>query len=464
MLNDAARNIETVEQPPVGIALPTEAPRFRVFNEQHLDRIPQLRRLSADHRFQMQVVASVLPFRVNPYVIEELIDWHHVPDDPMFQLTFPQPGMLDPADFDTIADLLRKGAARAEVKAAADAVRLRLNPHPAEQQQLNVPVVAGQGMPGMQHKYRETVLFFPSQGQTCHAYCTFCFRWAQFVGIQDLRFTSHDAAQLHTYLAAQPHVSDLLMTGGDPMVMKTHHLAEYLRPLLRPEFDHVQTIRIGTKALTYWPFRFTSDADADDLLRLFEDLVAAGKHVALMAHFNHWRELKPRQVREAVRRVLETGAVIRGQGPLLAHINDDATVWSRLWRTQVKLGVIPYYMFVERDTGARRYFEVPLAQAAEIYRRAISRVSGLARTARGPSMSAGPGKVEVQGVAEVAGEQVFVLRFIQGRNPDWVQRPFFAAFDPKATWLDHLKPAFGESRFFFEPEYQAMRAQAAAGH
>ena len=464
MLNDAARNIETVEQPPVGIALPTEAPRFRVFNEQHLDRIPQLQHLSADHRFQMQVVASVLPFRVNPYVIEELIDWDHVPDDPMFQLTFPQPGMLDPADFDTIADLLRKGAARAEVKAAADAVRLRLNPHPAEQQQLNVPVVAGQGMPGMQHKYRETVLFFPSQGQTCHAYCTFCFRWAQFVGIQDLRFTSHDAAQLHTYLAAQPHVSDLLMTGGDPMVMKTHHLAEYLRPLLRPEFDHVQTIRIGTKALTYWPFRFTSDADADDLLRLLEDLVAAGKHVALMAHFNHWRELKPRQVREAVRRVLETGAVIRGQGPLLAHINDDATVWSRLWRTQVKLGVIPYYMFVERDTGARRYFEVPLAQAAEIYRRAISRVSGLARTARGPSMSAGPGKVEVQGVAQVRGEEVFVLRFIQGRNPDWVQRPFFAAFDPKATWLDHLKPAFGESRFFFEPEYQAMRAQAAAGH
>ena len=464
MLNDAARNIETVEQPPVGIALPTEAPRFRVFNEQHLDRIPQLQRLSADHRFQMQVVASVLPFRVNPYVIEELIDWDHVPDDPMFQLTFPQPGMLDPADFDTIADLLRKGAARAEVKAAADAVRLRLNPHPAEQQQLNVPIVAGQGMPGMQHKYRETVLFFPSQGQTCHAYCTFCFRWAQFVGIQDLRFTSHDAAQLHAYLAAQPHVSDLLMTGGDPMVMKTHHLAEYLRPLLRPEFDHVQTIRIGTKALTYWPFRFTSDADADDLLRLLEDLVAAGKHVALMAHFNHWRELKPRQVREAVRRVLETGAVIRGQGPLLAHINDDATVWSRLWRTQVKLGVIPYYMFVERDTGARRYFEVPLAQAAEIYRRAISRVSGLARTARGPSMSAGPGKVEVQGVAQVGGEEVFVLRFIQGRNPDWVQRPFFAAFDPKATWLDHLKPAFGESSFFFEPEYQAMRAQAAAGH
>lgn len=461
MLNDTAQNLETAMQGAIGMTSGAAAPRFRVYNERHLDQIPQLRQLSSEQRFRMNVVANVLPFRVNPYVIENLIDWDNVPDDPMFQLTFPQPGMLEPADFEQVADLLKRGADRAEVKAAADAVRIRLNPHPAEQQRLNVPVVAGQGVPGMQHKYRETVLFFPSQGQTCHTYCTFCFRWAQFVGIQDLRFTSHDAAQLHSYLAAQPHVSDLLMTGGDPMVMKTHHLADYLRPLLRPEFDHVQTIRIGTKALTYWPFRFTSDADADELMELFDELVAAGKHVALMAHFNHWRELKPPEVREAVRRVLSTGVVIRGQGPLLAHINDDAAVWSRLWRAQVKLGIIPYYMFVERDTGARCYFEVPLVKAYEIYRHAISRVSGLARTARGPSMSAGPGKVEVQGTAHIAGEKVFVLRFIQGRNADWVQRPFFAAFDPQATWLDHLKPAFGEPHFFFEPEYQAMRAQAA---
>jgi len=72
-------------------------------------------------------------------------------------------------------------------------------------------------------------------------------------------------------------------------------------------------------------------------------------------------------------------------------------------------------------------------------------------------MSAAPGKVEIQGVTELQGEQVFVLRFLQGRNPDWVQRPFFARFDPQATWLDQLKPAFGEPRFFFEEEFDAMR-------
>jgi hypothetical protein len=89
-------------------------------------------------------------------------------------------------------------------------------------------------------------------------------------------------------------------------------------------------------------------------------------------------------------------------------------------------------------------------------------VSGLSRTARGPSMSAGPDKVEVQGVTEVRGEKVFVLRFLQGRNPDWVQRPFFARFDPKATWLDQLRPALGEDRFFFEDEYEAMLAAPGA--
>ena len=438
------------------------APRFRVYTEQHLDQIPQIAHLSEERRFAMRVVANVLPFRVNQYVIEQLIDWDRIPDDPIFQLTFPQPDMLAPEDFARMAALLKSGANRTAVKQLADELRQGLNPHPAGQQLLNVPRLGDEPVPGMQHKYPETVLFFPSQGQTCHSYCTFCFRWAQFVGIQELRFASNNAAQLHNYLTAHPEATNVLITGGDPMVMKTHHLAEYLLPLLEPRFAHIQMIRIGTKALTYWPYRFTQGAEADEFLRLCEQLVQGGKHVALMAHYNHWRELEPQESRLAIRRVRATGAVIRGQGPLLAHINDDARVWERMWRTQVRLGIVPYYMFVERDTGARRYFEVPLARAWEIFREAFSHVSGLARTVRGPSMSAEPGKVEVQGVTEIAGEKVFVLRFIQGRNPNWVQRPFFARFDSTATWLRDLKPAFGDARFFYEDEFDALRARALA--
>ena len=80
---------------------------------------------------------------------------------------------------------------------------------------------------------------------------------------------------------------------------------------------------------------------------------------------------------------------------------------------------------------------------------------------RGPSTRAGPGKVEVQGMTEVGGERVFVLRFIQGRNPDWVQRPFLARYDERARKLDHLEP-WGEDEFFFEPEYRGMCAAAGA--
>lgn len=440
----------------------TVTPRaFKVFNERTLDRIDAVARLPESDRFGMRVVASVLPFRVNQYVIDELIDWSRVPDDPIFRLTFPQREMLEPGDFARMADLHRRGASREEIGALAQALREGLNPHPAGQLELNRPR-DGEGtvLDGLQHKYRETVLFFPSQGQTCHSYCTFCFRWAQFVGDRELRIASSQVDGLLSYLRRHPDVTDLLVTGGDPMVMKTRNLGQYLEPLLAPEYAHLRSIRIGTKALSFWPYRFVTDADADDLLRLLERLVRAGRNVAIMAHYNHWRELDTPIAQAAIRRLRDTGATLRSQGPLLAHINDDPAVWTRLWNEQVRLGIHPYYLFVERDTGARHFFEVPLARAWEIYRDAMQSVSGLARTARGPSMSAAPGKVEVQGVAEIRGEKVFVLRFVQARNPDWVQRPFFARFDSRATWFDQLRPAFGESRFFFEHEFAAMQSAA----
>jgi KamA family protein len=429
---------------------------YKVYTAKQWENIPQLQQLPEEIRLQMQAVAQVLPFRVNQYVIDHLIDWSNVPHDPMFQLTFPQPGMLEPDDLQQVVSLLQKQAGKDEIKTAVRAIQQNLNPHPAGQMEHNVPTINGEKISGIQHKYRETMLFFPSQGQTCHSYCTFCFRWAQFIGNKELRFASNETKQLLAYLENHAEITDLLITGGDPMVMKTHHLEDYLSPLSEPRFQHVQTIRIGTKALTFWPQRFVTDPDSDDLLRLLEKTVKAGKHVAIMAHYNHWKEMDTQIARNAIERVLNTGATIRSQGPLLAHINDTAEVWAQLWKTQVKLGIIPYYMFVERDTGAKHYFEVPLAKAWQIYHDAIQQVSGLGRTARGPSMSADPGKVEIQGITEINGEKVFVCRFIQGRNPDWVQRPFFAKYDEQATWLNELKPAFGESKFFFEDEYKKL--------
>lgn len=444
--------------------IPLEAPRYRPILVQHIDDVPELRSLPEEIRFQMKVVGHVLPFRTNRYVLENLIDWSRIPEDPIFQLSFPQKGMLAEEDFDRVAALLRRDAPREELGAAIHDIRASLNPHPGGQQALNVPTLDGKPLEGMQHKYHETVLFFPGQGQTCHAYCTFCFRWAQFVGDKELRFISTEEGILREYLARHTEATDVLFTGGDPMIMKTKALEGYLLPLAEdPRLTHIRDIRIGTKALTFWPYRFTSDPDADDALRLFEKVVQAGKHVAIMSHFNHGQELDTPIVREAIRRIRDTGAVIRTQAPLLRHINDDSEVWARMWKEQVRLGLVPYYMFVERDTGAKRYFELPLAEAHEIYRKAILQVSGLGRTARGPVMSAAPGKVEVLGVEEVGGERVFVLHFLQARNPEWMGRLFFAEYDESATWLNKLTPAFGADSFFFEEDFERMKQRLVAG-
>ena len=196
-----------------------EVVRFQVYTERQFDKIEALNDLPEELRFEMRVVANVLPFRVNQYVIDELINWNDIPADPMFQLTFPQKGMLAEEDFEKMATVLRGDADKKEIQRVANEIRQRLNPHPAGQQLLNVPKLEEKTLEGVQHKYRETVLFFPSQGQVCHSYCTFCFRWAQFIGDKELRISAKEADHLHHYLAAHKNVSDLLLTGGDPMVM-----------------------------------------------------------------------------------------------------------------------------------------------------------------------------------------------------------------------------------------------------
>ena len=426
-------------------------PRLRLLGIDALESLPGLRRLSADHRRAMQVVAHVLPFRANNYVVDELIDWSDIPSDPIFQLTFPQPGMLEPGHHRLMSEALAVGDRNA-IAAAADRIRRELNPHPGGQLTHNVPALDDEPVPGVQHKYRETCLVFPAAGQTCHAYCSFCFRWSQFVGMKDMRFATDRGMRFRNYLRAHPEVTDVLLTGGDPMVMSADVLARYVEPLLEPGLEHVQSIRIGTKALAYWPYRFVTDPDADALMRLFERVAAAGRHLAVMAHFEHWRELSTPAVEAAIARLRSVGAVIRTQAPLVRHVNDDPAVWARMWQDQVRLGLVPYYMFVERDTGASRYFALPLHRALTIHRRATGMVSGLARTARGPVMSTHPGKVVVDGVMEVADAAFFVLSFLQARHPDWCRRPFLADFDPQALWLSDLRPALGADRFFFEDE------------
>ena len=436
--------------------------KMKFYGLRDIDKIPQLKKLTKEQRLTLKVVGNVLPFRSNNYLVDELINWDNIPDDPIFQLTFPQRGMILPEHFDQMADLINKDAPKDEIVKTAHEIREEMNPHPAGQMTANVPVLAdGESVPGVQRKYREIALIFPSAGQTCHAYCTFCFRWAQFIGDEDLKFATDESRLCQKFIKQEKELTDVLFTGGDPMVMSLAKLKAYVEPLLKPEFDHIQNIRIGTKSLGYWPYKYVTDKDADGILQMFERIIKAGKHISIMAHFNHGVELSSDVVKEAIKRIRNTGAVIRTQSPLIRHINDDPDIWADMWKEQVRLGLVPYYMFVERDTGAKNYFEVPLAQAFDIYKNSFNQVSGLARTARGPSMSAMPGKIIISGIAEIKGEKVFVLNFLQARNPEWAKQPFFAKYDEEATWLNMLKPAFGKDKFFYEDELQDILKQKA---
>ena len=441
----------------------TEMQRYEAITASNVERHPLWLRLDSESRLAIKVVSEVLPFKANAYVVEQLIDWDRVPGDPIFQLTFPQRGMLEPEAFAAVERALREGE-KVRLKAIVSAIRQTLNPHPAGQSTLNVPYIGGQPLHGAQHKYPETLLFFPAAGQTCHAYCTFCFRWPQFVDSSEVKFRAKDHELLVEYLAEHTEITDLLFTGGDPMVMRTEVFERYIDPILTdPRLRHVQSIRIGTKSLAYWPQRFVSDSDADAMLRLFERVIAGGRMLALQAHVSHPVEFSTPVAQEAIRRVRGTGAVIRLQGPCIKHVNDDSEVWRELWTTGVRLGCVPYYFFVERDTGAKRYFEIPLARCMQIFRDAYAGVSGLARTVRGPSMSATPGKVHILGTSIVEGNSVFVLQYLQCRRPELVRRPFFAKFDPAATWFDQLVPAREADEAFF-PKHWLRDAPSYSPH
>lgn len=419
--------------------------RYKAISLQAVDKVAETHPQLLPHLYDVKLSGMVFPFKASPYYVDELIDWEaeDVRQDPFYRLVFPTLDMLCDEHREKLEVAYGKGDPKNLIRTVEE-IRTDLNPHPAGQKELNAP--KDDTLNGVQHKYSETVLVFPAAGQTCHAYCTYCFRWAQFIGDDELRFAQKEAQSLFDYLDQHKEVSDILMTGGDPMVMRTRSLAQYLEPLTDPTFlPHIKNIRIGTRSLSFWPQRFTTDKDADEVIELLRRVrEEGGRHVAIMAHLSHKRELSTDKVKAAIYRLQkEAYATIRSQSPVMRGINDSSEVWAEKWRTEVNMGIIPYYMFMARDTGAQKFFDVSMSKAHKIYSDALRNCSGLIRTARGPSMSCTPGKVEVTGVEEIMGQKVFILRFLQCRDEGWIGRPFFAKYDPEASWYDDLEPLEG---------------------
>lgn len=432
---------------------------YKAISLKEFEHTKQFKLLSNEYQNDLKILTLIFPFKVNSYVLDNLIDWDNWENDPIFKLLFPNRKMLNEWQYKKLS-LAYLENNEEKIRKEIYQIWMQLNPHPEGQMNLNIPILKNKKLFGIQHQYQETVLAFPSRGQTCHAYCSFCFRWPQFIGQKELKISLSDTTLLLEYLQSKPLVTDVLLTGGDPMVMSFKAFREYLDPLITNiKKTNVQTIRIGTKSLSYYPFKFTSDPEADDFIKYFDYIVSGGINLSFMAHFNHPRELEPDVVSDAVKRIRSTGAQIRTQAPLLKNINDNSKIWAEMWRKQVNLNMIPYYMFVARDTGAKQYFEVPLERAWKIYSNAYRQVSGVCKTVRGPIMSALPGKIQLIGKTEVEKNgnitEAFILRFIQARNPIWVNRPFMAKLNKNAHWLNDLEPLYGDN-FFFHDELSKM--------
>ncbi|MET9540625.1 lysine 2,3-aminomutase [Streptomyces sp. NPDC006553] len=376
------------------------------------------------------VVGRVLPFRVGSHAADELIDWSHAPDDPLFRLLVPHRDLLAPADFAAVEQTLRDGD-RDRLRLVVDGLCERLDPHPA-----------GRDAEAVRHTYPGTLLVLPDLRRSCPAHCASCFRRPLYAGDPALGRARGGPEAMTARLARHPDVTDVVLDGEDPLAMRAAELDAYLSPLLAA--PQVRTIRIRTRAVIHAPERFlavSEGAAADDLLRVLERVVAAGRDLSLLLHLTHPRELDPTPTRRAVARVLETGAAIRTEAPVLRHVNDDAGVWARMWREQTALGLVPYRMLVERGAGARRCFGLPLAEVVDVHAEAVRQwAQGLAPVVGGPVMSTELGALVVDGVVRIGQGPAFALRALRARDPALAGAVAYARFDPAARWWDELTP------------------------
>jgi L-lysine 2,3-aminomutase len=380
-------------------------PDLRVFTTAEMDELTARAGLPPARRARIRAVSAVTGFAVTGYVADELIDWSAGPDDPLWRLLFPAEDM--PAGTGT-------GQA-AQARRAGERV-----------------------LPGAYRISQDTMLVYPPAGPGFGIICP----GAAWPASRPLRaLAPADVPRLATYLAGHPEISTVELTGTDALSLPAPVLRGYIEPLLTA--GHLAAIQLPTQALASWPYRLLAGPDADDTLHLAEQATRHGTTMVLVAAFAHPRELDTAPAAKAAARARAAGALIYTTGPLAGTVNDDPAAWASLWRTQVRMGMVPSAMTVQHITGPARQYQVPLARAQEIFAIAYANVTGLARTVRGPLMHDQHGILCIDGVAHADNQKMFVLHYLQARNPHLAGQPFFAVYDPEATWPDQLRPVPG---------------------
>lgn len=275
---------------------------------------------------------------------------------------------------------------------------------------------------GLQHKYRQTALILSTNH--CAMYCRHCFR-KRLVGMSDEEIAKNFDSAV-AYISAHREISNVLITGGDSLMLSDQMLEKYLEAF--SSMEHLDLIRFGTRIPVVWPQRILEDGRLQDAFRKY----AGRKQIYIVTQFNHPRELT-REARAAIRLFVGMGIVVKNQTVLLKGVNDSPQVLGQLLKALTAAGAVPYYVFQCRPVrGVKNQFQVPLEEGARILDEAKNMQNGQGKCIR-YCMSLPQGKVEILGKLP-GGEMLF--KFHQAKNPEDAARLFSMKLEEGQGWLE----------------------------
>ncbi|MDP2423736.1 MAG: hypothetical protein U1C46_11865 [Bacteroidales bacterium] len=410
---------------------------------------------------ERELFIEVYRFLATKHVLNT-INWKNFSKDSVFQLVFPQPGMINSETVKLYTDA-KDDSERQKV---VEDYMHKTNPHDGKQK-LNKPWFENEKgeiefLEGIQHKYPQCQLIFDKTTQSCFAFCSYCFRHAQVRGDEDM-FNQKEIKPVHDYLKLHKEVTDVLITGGDAGQMPFERIEQYVVPIIEDtDLMHIKTLRIGSRALTFLPEMILSSR-YNNILDLFRKLNSNGIQVVWMAHFSTPRELLNPSTIAAIRRLRASGVVVKSQSPIMNHISlftDDngkvdidrsAQNWIDLGNILAMLSVGFHSMYCARPTGEHHYFTASLADINEVFSKIYRSLPSINRPSRYISMTSSAGKISMLGIVEVNGEKAFALKFNEGRNMGWMDKVFLAKYDEHENTIEKLKP-YDTEKYFFENE------------
>jgi L-lysine 2,3-aminomutase len=407
---------------------------YKIYTKNTIEEIPQWKFLPESLKTELKITTSFFHFKVNNYIIDELINWSSVPEGRLFKLTFPYKEMFDKDDYNYLYEIYKRDSIGSEFNSAKDAIRAKMLHTPSYKINSFIPHNMHGQMGGVYHQFPHTLMLVPRKAHDCFGYCTYCYRWSV---IGEKSSVGYDDPSVPVeYLKKNPHITDVLFTGGDPFTMHINDIKSFVSPIL--SISSVKHIRFATKMLTWWPYRFWDDQDSVSVIDFLSSVVAQGKHVSIMAHFSYPNELTTNSVENAIGALRSTGAVIRCQNPVIKGINDNPICIAKLWQKLTSLGMIPYYLFIDGNPESRSCFKVSLSEAFAIYTKAYQSVSGICATARGPVIINPGVKTELIGIEELYGKKMFVFKHLRHWNVNKVGEVFFRDYDESVCTINDI--------------------------